>query len=139
MVEATRPPTSMRAFAPKRTPCGLTSQTPPLEDRVPRMLEGSLPTTRLSTWLAALGCSKRTLFCVPMEKLFQLTTAFGLLVIVILLPLVTIPAVPLITAAPVGSCAHAEPATVTQAAPIASASGCKLKLARVDVLALPRE
>ena len=52
-VLVTRLLTSMRASRPKSTPLGLSSQTWPLLDRLPRMAEGSLPVTRLSTLLAA--------------------------------------------------------------------------------------
>ena len=55
-VEATSPATSTRAPWPNSTPCGFNSQTRPLLLNEPRIDDGSLPTTRLSTWLLALSC-----------------------------------------------------------------------------------
>jgi hypothetical protein len=50
-----------------------------------------------------LGCSKRTLFCGPIEKDCQFSTALALFVTVMRLPSVTMPALPLTTVAPLGS------------------------------------
>ena len=59
-VEATRLAVSTRALAPNSTPFGFSNQTPPLLLIRPRISDVWPPTTRLSTWLAALGCSNRT-------------------------------------------------------------------------------
>ena len=75
--EVTSPATSTRAPWPNSTPFGLSNQTRPLLLRPPRMADGSLPMTRLSTWLLALACSKRTALRAPIEKLFQLMIALG--------------------------------------------------------------
>jgi hypothetical protein len=65
--------------------------------------------------------------------------ALGLFVIVIPLPLVTMPAVPLTTADPVGNCAHAELENVTKVAVMAAASGCCAKVTCLDVLMIAQE
>ena len=52
------------------------------------MDEGSAPTTRLSTALEADCCWNLVISLAPIEKLCQLMTAPGLLVIVSLLPAV---------------------------------------------------
>ena len=76
-VEVTSPATLTRALWPNRTPFGLSNQTRPLLLRLPRMAEGSLPVTRLRTWLAAPACSKRTALAAPIEKEFQLMIELG--------------------------------------------------------------
>ena len=58
-VDATSPPTSTWAPAPNTMPLGLMRKTRPLDCNCPRIAEGSAPTTRLSTWLDALCCTKR--------------------------------------------------------------------------------
>ncbi|MNY29499.1 hypothetical protein D3C86_1635450 [compost metagenome] len=54
-VEATRPPTLTEAPLPNRMPLGLTRKTLPLADRLPRIADGSVPTTRLSATALELG------------------------------------------------------------------------------------
>ncbi|SPT37819.1 Uncharacterised protein [Achromobacter denitrificans] len=54
-VVATRPPTSMRAPLPNTTPFGFTSITVPLAFNLPKIAEGSLPTTRFSVTLLPPG------------------------------------------------------------------------------------
>ena len=85
-VEPTKLATSTRAVAPKSTPLGFKSQTRPLLLSWPKICEGSLPSTRLSTWLLASACWKRTPWPAPMLKLLQLRMAPGLLATVIWLP-----------------------------------------------------
>ncbi len=58
-VLATKAAASMRAPAPTKMPAGLTSQTRPLEVRLPRMTDGSLASTRLRTLLDAEGWTNR--------------------------------------------------------------------------------
>ena len=58
------------------------------------MAEGSLPVTRLRTWLAALACSKRTALPAPIEKVFQLMMEFGELLTVSVPPTVRLETVP---------------------------------------------
>jgi hypothetical protein len=70
--------------------------------RLPRIDDGSLPVTRLSTWLLALAWSKRTEFCAPIEKLFQWMMALGELVTVSALPLMRAVAWPAAVLMPVG-------------------------------------
>src|ERR1700712_2276045 len=106
-VEVTRLATSTRAPCPNSTPFGFSSQTLPLLDRLPRMFDGSLPVTRLSTLLVLLGWTKLTAFCAPIEKLPQLRMAPLELVTVSLLPLATAVAWPCTICRPVGSVAAA--------------------------------
>ena len=61
------------------------------------MTDGSTPTTRLSTALEALCCTKRVVSLPPIEKLCQLTIAFGVLVTVSTLPCVVTLTWPLTT------------------------------------------
>ncbi len=77
-VEATSPATFTCAFVPNRIPFGFTRNTLPLADRLPSMLDGSAPSTRLSATELALGCTKKTASPSPMLKLCQLIAAFGL-------------------------------------------------------------
>ena len=128
-VDATSPATSTRASRPNSTPYGFNSHTAPLLLSRPAICDGSFPSTRLSTWLEALACSKRTLWPAPMEKLCQFSTAFGLLVTVIWLPWVTMLAWPRATAAPVGrvwACDSPAGAAPASAQASASVSGCGL-------------
>ena len=83
MVDAISPATSTRAPAPNNTPFGLSSHTAPLLDKLPKIWLASCPSTRLSTLLAALGCSKRTDWPAPMENCCQFSTALAELVTVI--------------------------------------------------------
>ena len=101
-VEATRPPTSMRAPWPKTMPFGLIKKTLPFDCSCPRIEEGSAPTTRLSTALDADCCWKLVISLAPIEKLCQLMTAPGLLVIVRVLPAALKVAWPLTTTGATG-------------------------------------
>ena len=96
-VDAIRPATSTREPAPNKTPFGLSSHTVPLLDRPPKIRLASCPNTRLSTLLAALGCSKRTDWPAPMENCCQFSTALAVLVTVIAAPRVTTAACPCTT------------------------------------------
>ena len=131
-VDATRPATSTRAVAPNNTPLGLSNHTWPLLLRLPKMADGSLPTTRLSTLLAAPGCSNRTLLPAPMENCCQFSSALAELVTVMRLPWVSTDAWPCTTCQPVGKApapaAPAGPAPSKQAT--ASASGANTNRGR---------
>ena len=70
-VLASSPPTSTRALAPKTMPRGLTSQTLPLDCRLPKICDGSLPSTRFSSTELLPGCVTTTRSFAPMEKLVQ--------------------------------------------------------------------
>ena len=108
----------MRAPCPNRMPFGLIRNTRPLDCNAPRICEGSCPTTRFSTALAAFCWMKRVVSLAPIEKPCQLMMAFGLLVTFSVLPLVAKLAVPLTTAGPTGLAKAAEPkAEAISAAP----------------------
>src|ERR1700690_611178 len=102
-VDASNPPTFTCAPWPNRMPFGLIRNTLPLADRLPRMLEGSEPTTRLSATELLLGCTNWTASPCPMLKLCQLIATFWLdwLIVVVPTPLVML-ALPADTAPPVG-------------------------------------
>ena len=103
-VEATSPPTSMRASFPNSTPLGFSSQTRPLLCSEPRMADGSCPVTRFSTWLEAPGCWMLTLLPAPIEKPCQFSTVRSLPVaIAMVAPLLAALAWPATTVIPVGS------------------------------------
>ena len=102
-VDAIRPATSTRAFAPNSTPLGLSNQTVPLLLRLPRIWLGSWPSTRFSTRLLALGCSKRTAWPAPIENCCQFSKALAVCVTVICPPWVTRLAWPCTTCRPLGS------------------------------------
>jgi hypothetical protein len=101
-VEATRPPTSIRALAPKTMPFGLIRMTRPLDCSRPSRLDGSWPTTRLRTALLALCWMKRVSSSGAIEKPCQLMMVPGALVTVSVLPLVETSALPLTTVGPFG-------------------------------------
>ncbi|MOA16197.1 hypothetical protein D3C78_1363960 [compost metagenome] len=91
-------------------PLGLTRNTLPLADRLPRMLDGSPPTTRLSATALALGWTKRTASPAPMLKLCQLIAAFWLPCTMVVLPAAEeMLAEPAVTTPPVGSASAAPP------------------------------
>ena len=75
-VEATSPPTLTDAPCPNKMPFGLTRNTLPLALKLPRMLDGSAPSTLLRMTELLLGCTKRTVSLAPMLKLCQLIAAF---------------------------------------------------------------
>jgi hypothetical protein len=54
-VDATNPPTLTEDPAPNRMPLGLTKNTWPLAERLPKMTEGSAPITRFNAIAAAVG------------------------------------------------------------------------------------
>ena len=85
-VEATSPPTLTDAPWPNRMPFGLTRNTLPLADRLPRMLEGSEPSTRLSATELLLGCTNWTASPAAMLKLCQLIAAFWVDWLMVVLP-----------------------------------------------------
>src|SRR3954470_13735249 len=88
-VEATRPPTLTDAPLPNRMPFGLTRNTRPLADRLPKMADGSAPSTRFSATELLLGCLNCTDSPAAMPKLCQLMVVLELpWVIVVALPLV---------------------------------------------------
>ncbi|OQA33148.1 MAG: hypothetical protein BWY57_01407 [Betaproteobacteria bacterium ADurb.Bin341] len=84
--EATKWATSIRAPAPTRIPAGLIRKTWPFDCSWPRITEGSLVTTRLSTDEAAEGCTNRVTSLLPMEKPCQLMMVPLLLVTLRVLP-----------------------------------------------------
>src|SRR4051812_15341991 len=92
-VEATRPPTLTDAPLPNSTPFGFTRNTLPLDDRLPKMLDASDPSTRLSATEFVPGCAKRTLSPAAMLKLCQFTMR-------LLLDCVTVVLAPLLEIAP---------------------------------------
>ena len=101
-VEATSPATSTVEPAPNSTPFGLIRKTRPFDCSVPNMTDGSAPTTRLSTELAADCWMKRVISFVPIENPRQLIIALGEFVIDSRLPCWLILALPETTDAPVG-------------------------------------
>src|SRR5450631_4286323 len=117
-VDATSPPTFTCAPAPKRMPFGLTRNTLPFADRLPRMLEGSAPSTRLSATELLLGCANCTASADPMLKPCQLIAAFWLVWVIVVLPGVeAMLALPADTAPPMGRAKTLVPnAIMTQAA-----------------------
>ena len=70
--DAVKPAVSTIAPAPIAMPDWLTSTSLPLEDRLPKMTDGLLVTTRLMAMLVALGCWKLVLLPAAIEKLCQL-------------------------------------------------------------------
>src|SRR6185436_5899780 len=109
-VEATSPPTFTCAPCPNRMPFGLMRKTLPFADRLPRMLDGSGPSTRLRATELLPGCTNWTASVLPMLNDCQLIAAFWLDWLIVVLPGVTaIFAVPADTAPPTGSAWAAEP------------------------------
>ncbi len=102
-VEATRPPTLTDAPLPNRMPFGLTRNTFPFAVKVPRMLDGSAPSTRLSATELLFGCKKLTASPLPILKLSQLSETFWLVCLMFMLeaPLVIV-ASPEVTTPSVG-------------------------------------
>src|SRR5437870_5330457 len=124
-VDATRPPTLTELPAPNRMPLGFTRKIFPLEDRLPKMAEGSAPTTRLSATELAPGCAKRTLSPAAMPKLCQLSTRLLLVcVIVVFEPLPLIEPAPPATTPPTGAaCAAPAKHSITETASGLKANG----------------
>ena len=88
--------------------------TRPFDVSVPRITDGSEPSTRLRTEEFELCWMKRVISPVPIEKPCQLMTAPGLLVMLRVLPCCAIDTWPLTTCGPTGfACAcgsHAQDA-----------------------------
>ncbi len=75
----------------------------PFADRLPKMLEGSGPSTRLSATELLLGCTNWTASVAPMLKLCQLIATFWLAWVMVVLPAVLLmPAAPSVTTPPTG-------------------------------------
>jgi len=102
-VEATRPPTLIDAPRPKSMPLGLSRNTLPLAVRLPRMLEGSGPSTRLRAIELLSGCTNWTASVAPMLKLCQLIATFWLVWVMVVLPAeLLMAAPPSVTTPPTG-------------------------------------
>ena len=93
-VDATSPAVSTRAPAPNSTPLGLMRKTRPLATRLPRICDGSWPTTRFSTVAVEPGWMKRVVSPGWMENCFQLMMARSLAVMFSVLPWVCMPTWP---------------------------------------------
>src|SRR5688572_13773318 len=65
---AKRAPTSTRALAPKSTPFWLEMKSWPLALRLPKILDGSPPTSRNNAMDEAPGCDRFTLALAPIEN-----------------------------------------------------------------------
>src|SRR3954470_9022147 len=117
-VEATRPPTFTDAPLPNRMPLGLTRNTRPLAERLPKIADGSAPSTRLSATELLVGCLNCTDSPAAMPKPCQLMVVFALpCVMVVVLPLVVMVAVPAATTPPDGAaCSPVANAASRQAA-----------------------
>ena len=120
--DTTRPATSTCEPLPNRIPLGLIKNTRPFDCSCPRMRDGSLPVTRLSTALAAFCCTKRVSSPRLMPKLCQLMMVPGVLVTVSVAPLVTKLAWPFTT---FGACglAVAPQAAIANSQPAARRNG----------------
>ncbi len=115
-VEATKPPTFTLACGPNKMPLGLSKNTWPLDDRRPKMLEASAPSTRLSSTAWLLGCTNCTPSPAPMLKLCQLMTALGVVwVMVLCWALLLILAAPAATTPPWGKAAACGPKPMAKA------------------------
>ncbi len=96
------------------------------------------PTTRLSTVLDADCCRNFTTSLWPIEKVFQLMMAFGLLLTDMVLPTVPICAEPETTWAPVGRTASTGPLKIMATAR-AIARGRKLSCFDLPAICHPHE
>ena len=102
-VDATSPPTFTCAPLPNRMPFGFIKKTFPLAVRLPRIVDGSAPKTRLSATALLLGCTNRTVSPGPMLKLCQLITVLAVVWVTKVVPApVLMLAPPAVTAPPVG-------------------------------------
>ena len=103
-------------------PLGLTKNTLPLAVKLPRMLEGLAPTTRLSATELLLGCTNWTDSPALMPKLCQLMMALDVDCVITILPgAPPIVAEPAATTPPAGwACAPAPQAIIRQTARVLS-------------------
>src|SRR6185295_15969090 len=85
-VDATSPPTLTCAPLANRMPFGFTRNTLPLADRLPKMFDGSDPSTRLRATELLLGCTNLTASACPMLKPCQLIATFWLDWLIVMLP-----------------------------------------------------
>src|SRR5450756_2458230 len=135
-VEATKPPTLIDAPRPNRMPFGLTRNTLPLAVKLPRMLEGSAPSTRLSATELLFGCTNRTDSPAAILKLCQLSAAFCVDWLMTVLPApVLMLAAPAATTPPAGSAYTFAPND--SATEIARA--CRVRRAPTPVALVPEE
>ena len=98
-------------------PFALTRNTFPFADRLPRITEGSVPSTRFSATELLVGWSKTTLLPLPIEKDCQLIAARSLVCVTVsdLVPVAML-AWPATTSPPVGSvCASTGRAAIVPA------------------------
>ena len=103
-VDATRPPTLIDAPWPNRMPFGFTRKTLPLAVRLPRMFEGSDPSTRFKATELAVGCTNFTDSPAAMLKLSQLMAAFCVVCVISVLPApLLMVALPAVTTPPAGA------------------------------------
>ena len=109
-VEATRPAVFTDAPWPNSTPFGLTMNTLPLADKLPRIVVPSLPSTRFRATALLLGWLNRTDSPWPILKLAQLITAFWLPCWITVLPGAPLMlACPATTVPPVGPAKASDP------------------------------
>ena len=108
-VDASRPPTLTCDPGANSTPFGLIRNTWPLEVRLPKIADASIPSTRFRATERLFGWTKTTLPPWPMEKVCQLIATFWVDWLIVIVPgLVAIVAPPAVTDPPVGSvCAWA--------------------------------
>src|SRR5580658_1264444 len=117
-VDATRPPTFTWALAPNSTPFGLTRNTWPLAERLPRMLDGLDPVTRLRATELLFGWANDTDSPWAMPKLCQSRIAFWLVCLMVIdAPELATVAAPATTEPPVGRAWAAEAMASVLAAP----------------------
>ncbi len=115
-VEATSPPTLTDAPLPNRMPLGFSRNTLPLAERLPMILEGSEPNTRLSATELLLGCKKLTVSPRPIPKVCQLIATFCVdWVMVVLAAWLLMAAPPAVTTPPPGSAEALVPYAIMRA------------------------
>ncbi|OEZ60483.1 hypothetical protein JAB2_45270 [Janthinobacterium sp. HH100] len=108
-VDATSPAVFTDAPWPNRMPFGLTMNTLPLADKLPRMVVPSPPRTRFRATALLLGCWNCTDSPLPILKLAQLITAFWLPCLITVAP-----GAPLIVAWPATTVPPAGPASAKE-------------------------
>src|SRR5450830_1517311 len=123
-VEATRPPTFTDEPLPNRMPFGFTRNTLPLAVKLPRMLDGSAPSTRFRVTELLLGCTKRTASPEATLKLCQLMTAFCVDWLMVVLPAAVLMLAPPAATTPPAGPAKALP---PKARATEMASACRVK------------